>query len=78
MKKHFNSELKKYRMDDDQLKIRDDHFNEIKSDHKYMFLINECKKKGENNSVKDKREVLGKVNKFIKKLLKVEIKINKS
>ena len=45
MKKHFNSELKKYRMDDDQLKSRDDHFNEIKSDHKYMFLINEYKKK---------------------------------
>ena len=63
-------------MDDETNKTRADHFREVENDTKYMFGMNEYTRKSEGKRVKEKRHTLSRVNKFIKELLTVDVKIN--
>lgn len=51
MHKHLSKE-QKYRMDDETNKSREDHFNEVFEDTKYMFGMKEYAKKAEGKRVK--------------------------
>ncbi len=53
-------------MDDEINKSRQDHFNEVFQDTKYMFGMNEYFKKAQGKTVKEKRMKLSRVNKYIK------------
>ena len=54
LRKHF-SKARKLRLDDNVEKARDEHFQEVEADHRYMFARKDYEAKGKGRKVKDKR-----------------------
>lgn len=62
-------------MEDQTQTTRKDHFDEIQYDAKYMFGVNQYSRKSKNKFIKHNRHTLSRVNKFVKELMTIDIKI---